>query len=307
MNPSRCWEGKNQEGLRSRPLHDIGIVYESHLQKNRLSLTAPFLTPFSSLSSWQMTLLCRRPPKSSCEPMVRIPEEIKPSPHFPSTASWGQVDKSWRYSILSYLVWSLSYPIIPIYLSTDLPVCLSVFLSIYLSIYLSVCLSIYLSTIHLSIYLLSSSHPLGASCFFWLVGSLGEPAHDNEIAISSGWVRFPSHGFTCNCKYIYMYTYIYTYKTLNHPSRRRYGSHPLQASSHIDTPWHQFILWIEGTKAHHLPQVESKLLAAPSGIFTCPKSRLTFLGKPFGQLLRLMENHSTKKVLRPTWNGCFRK
>ena len=37
---------KNQEGLRSRPLHDIGILYESHLQKNRLSLTAPFLTLF---------------------------------------------------------------------------------------------------------------------------------------------------------------------------------------------------------------------------------------------------------------------
>ena len=32
----------------------------------------------------------RRPPSSSCDAMVRMPEDKRPSPHLPSTASWGK-------------------------------------------------------------------------------------------------------------------------------------------------------------------------------------------------------------------------
>ena len=36
-----------------------------------------------------VTLDWRRPPNSSCDAMVRMPEDNRPSPHLPSTASWG--------------------------------------------------------------------------------------------------------------------------------------------------------------------------------------------------------------------------
>ena len=268
----------NQEGLRSRPLHDIGILYESHLQKKQVESDCTFFWRFSSLSSWQMTFFCLRPPKSSCEPMVRIPEEIKPSPHFSSTASWGQVDKN-TGGTLSCLILCDPCPILS-YLFIYLPICLSVCLSVYLSIYLCICLSIYLS-IHPSTFFFA---PTWGLCFF-LTSRLPLRA----TASPPQWDSNPFRMSEISNDFHLMDPILYRQAaTLIHHTNVK--SIPIGKSWEILHPKaHQFILWIEGTKAHHLPQVPPD-----------------FPWEAIRPALAPLENHSTKKVPRP-WNGCFRK
>ena len=153
MNPSRCWEGKNQEGLRSQTSswhrNSIWISSAKKQVESDCTFSDAFFKPFIMTNDVVLSATTQEQLRTHGT-NTRGNQTFAPL-SFHSLPEVRSI-KSWRYSILSYLVWSLSYPIIPIYLSTNLPVCLSVFLS-YLSVYLSICLSIYLSIYHPSIHL----------------------------------------------------------------------------------------------------------------------------------------------------------